>query len=67
MVPKFRDIEKGIGGRPVEDKKQRFVYYLSEEEGLKLKSIANSRDTPVSRLVRGLVKKLIDDESVAKI
>jgi len=62
MIPKFSDIEKGIGGRPKGVKKERYAYYLNKEESQKLRSIAFSRDLPVSSLVRELVKKLIDEE-----
>ena len=62
MLPKFNDIENAIGGRPKKEAKVRMAYYLSKEENEKLKSIAESRDLPVSVLVRKLVKKMIKDE-----
>jgi hypothetical protein len=65
MLPKFSDIEKGIGGRPIGEKKQRLSYYLSAIESQKLKEIAYTKDIPVSMLVRALVKKLIDEEGIA--
>jgi hypothetical protein len=36
MLPKFIDIEKGIAGRPLGDKKQRFAYYINKVEAEEL-------------------------------
>jgi predicted DNA-binding protein len=63
MLPKFNDIEKSIGGRKkIKEAKVRLSFYLSKEESDKLKSIAEFRDTPVSVLVRELVRRMIEDE-----
>lgn len=62
ILPKFNDIENAIGGRPKKEAKIRLAYYLSKIESEQLKSIAESRDLPVSLVVRELVKKMIEDE-----
>ncbi len=60
-LPDLKKIEESIGGRPKSksSKKARLSFYISEKDVEKLKSLAVSRDIPVSGLVRELVQKEI--------
>lgn len=57
-IPKFEDVKNAYGGRPKKsEKKVRLSFYLYPEDSKKLRLLAQSRDVPVSELIRELVQK----------
>lgn len=61
VIPTFDEIENTIGGRPPKEKKIRMSFYMTSHEAQILKAIAEIKDTPVSTMVRSLLKNMIHD------
>ena len=60
-MPTFNEIENAIGGRPPKEKKIRLSFYMTNQEAQILKAIAEMKDTPISAIVRGLLKNMIHE------
>lgn len=57
----LNQLESAIGGRPpLPSKKCRLSFYLVPDEALKLKAYAIKQDTTVSKIVRNLLKPLVN-------
>jgi hypothetical protein len=61
VIPTFDEIESTIGGRPPKEKKIRMSFYVSKQEAQILKAIAEIKDTPLSALVRELLKNMMHE------
>jgi hypothetical protein len=61
VMPTFDEIENAIGGRPPKEKKIRLSFYMTSQEAQILKAVAEMRDTPLSAIVRGLLKNMIHE------
>lgn len=60
-LPTLASIDQSLGGRPKLSKtKMRLSFYLSHEETAILKEHVKDTDTSVSRLVRDLLKPLLN-------
>lgn len=58
----LKELDNAIGGRPpLPRKKCRLSFYLAPDEALKLKANAIKTDTTVSKIVRNLLKPLVND------
>lgn len=57
----LEELEASIGGRPLSaNKKCRMTFYLNSDEAIKLKLYAIEKDTTVSKIVRNLLKPLVN-------
>lgn len=62
-LPSLLELEESIGGRPslaLAYKKSRMSFYLNNDDAVKLKAYAIEQDTTVSKIVRNLLKPLVN-------